>query len=193
MQQNTMIKLLSVLRTLTMLSTTVGFISSTPWSRRIGTPVAKGCRIVCKLWTCSSHMIQFGTKVAYINLSYIDLQFLSVYGTCSIWSIPGSKHNYTCCLNICLWKSVLTFLGRQNAVHYKFNNLTPHHKFSYSLITQVLLPHITGRENQVAVGQVRLYVQIAQTEWEGIRTTIYSNSVVFSVQTRTRIQSVRFW
>jgi len=49
MQQNNMIKLLSVLSTLTMLSITVGFMSSTPWSRRIGTPVAKGCKVVCKL------------------------------------------------------------------------------------------------------------------------------------------------
>lgn len=66
----------------------------------------------------------------------------------TFWSIPGRKHNYTRCLNMYLQKTVLTFLGRQNAVHYKFNNLTPHHQFSYSLITQVLPPFIKGRENQ---------------------------------------------
>lgn len=77
------------------------------------------------------------------------------------------ENNYTCCLNIYLWKPVLIFLGRQNAVHYKFHNLTPHHQFLYSLITQVLPPY--KREVKIkllkhAVGQVRLCVQMARRE-----------------------------
>jgi hypothetical protein len=55
--QNRMRRLFSVHRTLTMLSITPGYNSSTLWSMIFGTLVSRECRIVCNLAPGSQHIM----------------------------------------------------------------------------------------------------------------------------------------